>query len=158
VKIETAAQAAEALRPLAGNLAPVLFSLGILGTGLLAAPILAGSSAYAVSELMEWPEGLQKQPRAAGRFYGVIALGMLIGLTLNLFRINPVRALYWSALVNGLVAVPVLVFVMRMAGDRRVVGEFLLPRGLRILGWITTLSMAAAGVALLFFLVRGAVS
>jgi len=158
VKIETAAQAAEALRPLAGNLAPLLFSLGILGTGLLAVPILAGSSAYAVSELMGWPEGLQKKPTRAGRFYGVIALGMLIGLALNLFRINPVRALYWSALVNGLVAVPVLVFVMRMAGDRRVVGKFLLPRGLRILGWITTLSMAAAGMALLFFLVRGSVS
>jgi len=158
VKIETAGQAAEALRPLAGNLAPLLFSLGILGTGLLAVPILAGSSAYAVSELMGWPEGLQKKPTRAGRFYGVIALGMLIGLALNLLRINPVRALYWSALVNGLVAVPVLVFVMRMAGDRRVVGKFLLPRGLQILGWITTLSMAAAGMALLFFLVRGSVS
>jgi len=158
VKIETAGQAAEALRPLAGNLAPLLFSLGILGTGLLAVPILAGSSAYAVSELMGWPEGLQKKPTRAGRFYGVIALGMLIGLALNLLRINPVRALYWSALVNGLVAVPVLVFVMRMAGDRRVVGKFLLPRGLRILGWITTLSMAAAGMALLFFLVSGSVS
>jgi Mn2+/Fe2+ NRAMP family transporter len=155
VKIETAAQAAEALRPLAGNFAPLLFSLGIVGTGLLAVPILAGSSAYAVSELMNWPEGLQKKPRQAGKFYGVIACGMLIGLALNLLRINPVRALYWSALVNGLVAVPVLIFIMRLASDRQVVGDFILPKGLRILGWITTLCMAAAGVALLFFLIRG---
>jgi len=154
-KIETAAQAAEALRPLAGALAPALFSLGILGTGLLAVPILAGSSAYAVSELMQWPEGLQKPPRQAGKFYGVIALGMLIGLALNLFRINPVRALFWSALVNGLVAVPVLALVMRLASDPRIVGQFTLPRGLRILGWLTTLSMAAAAATLLFFLVRG---
>lgn len=148
--ITSAAQAAEALRPIAGDFAFALFAVGIIGTGLLAVPILAGSAAYAVSETFGWVEGLDRKPREAKAFYGVIALATAGGLALNLIGLDPMRALYWAAVVNGLLAPPLMVVTMLIARNRRVMGELVIPRGLEIGGWISTLVMwVVAGVFLL---------
>jgi Mn2+/Fe2+ NRAMP family transporter len=147
-EIETSSQAAEALRPVAGRFAFLLFSLGIIGTGLLAVPVLAGSSAYAVGESRRWPTGLARAPRAAWRFYGVIAASTLIGILVNVVHLDPVKALFWSAVVNGVVAAPIMVMVMLIASRRKIMGAFALPVGLRILGWAATLVMAAVSVAM----------
>jgi NRAMP (natural resistance-associated macrophage protein)-like metal ion transporter len=148
--ITSAAQAAEALRPIAGDFAFALFAVGIIGTGLLAVPILAGSAAYAVSETFGWVEGLDRKPREAKAFYGVIALATTGGLALNLIGLDPMRALYWAAVVNGLLAPPLMVVTMLIARNRRVMGELVIPRGLEIGGWISTLVMwVVAGVFLL---------
>ncbi|HQV03750.1 MULTISPECIES: divalent metal cation transporter [unclassified Novosphingobium] len=148
--ITSAAQAAEALRPIAGDFAFALFAVGIIGTGLLAVPILAGSAAYAVSETFGWVEGLDRKPREAKAFYGVIALATAGGLALNLIGLDPMRALYWAAVVNGLLAPPLMVVTMLIARNRRVMGELVIPRWLEIGGWISTLVMwVVAGVFLL---------
>ncbi|HCF24370.1 MAG TPA: iron transporter [Novosphingobium sp.] len=148
--ITSAAQAAEALRPIAGDFAFALFAVGIIGTGLLAVPILAGSAAYAVSETFGGVEGLDRKPREAKAFYGVIALATAGGLALNLIGLDPMRALYWAAVVNGLLAPPLMVVTMLIARNRRVMGELVIPRWLEIGGWISTLVMwVVAGVFLL---------
>jgi len=149
-EIETAAQAAEALRPLAGPHAYLLFSFGIIGTGLLAIPVLAGSSAFAVAELFRWPEGLAKTPWQAKRFYLVIALGFALGWLLNILGIDPVKALFWSAVLNGLVSVPILAALMQVASSREAMGTLPVRGSLRVLGWLTTACMALAAGALLW--------
>jgi NRAMP (natural resistance-associated macrophage protein)-like metal ion transporter len=147
-EIQTAADAAEALRPLAGNFAFVLFTLGIVGTGLLAIPVLAGSAAYAVSEMMHWRSGLELKLGEAKRFYGVVAAATLVGLALNLLGIDPIRALFWSAVINGLVAGPVMIVMMNMASNPRVMGKLPIPPWLRRTGWVATLVMLIAAVGL----------
>jgi Mn2+/Fe2+ NRAMP family transporter len=147
--IQTTTQAAEALRPVAGNFAHLLFSVGIIGTGLLALPVLAGSSAYAVAETMQWPMGLEKSPRAASGFYLLIAISTIAGVGLNVLRFDPIRALFWSAVINGVASAPIMVAIMLLASRRTVMGEFTLPARLRILGWSATLVMSAMAIALL---------
>ncbi len=148
--IETAAQAAASLKPLAGAFAAALFALGIISTGLLAVPVLAGSLAYAVAEIRGWPLGLARLPGRAKAFYATIAAATVGGALLNFSPVSPIKALYWSAVVNGLVAAPVMVLMMLLSRDRRVMGKFRIGGWLRASGWIATLVMAGAGIALLF--------
>ncbi|HSR66063.1 MAG TPA: Nramp family divalent metal transporter [Xanthomonadaceae bacterium] len=147
--IASAAQAAEALRPIAGGFTFWIFSAGIIGTGLLAVPVLAGSAAYAVGELMQWHVSLESRPREAKGFYLVLAGAMLTGLALDFIGIDPIRALFWSAVLNGVVAAPAMVMIMLLAGNRRVVAGFRLPPALRIAGWAATVVMLATTVGLL---------
>ncbi|HVR90224.1 MAG TPA: divalent metal cation transporter [Novosphingobium sp.] len=147
-EVTSAAQAADALRPIAGNLAFVLFAMGIIGTGLLAVPILAGSAAYAVSETFAWTEGLDRKPREAKAFYGAIAVATLAGVALNFIGIDPMRALYWAAVVNGLLAPPLMLVTMLIARNPKAMGELTISRKLAFGGWISTAIMA--GVAILF--------
>lgn len=153
--IQTAGQAAEALRPLAGRFAFTLFALGIIGTGLLAVPVLAGSAAYAIGEALKWPTGLDRKPLDAKGFYSVLAAATLLGLAINFpavqrhLHVTPIKALFVCAIINGVVAVPIMVVVMLMAGNPKVMGKFSLSSGpLRAIGWVATLVMflAAAGM------------
>ena len=146
--IETSAQAAEALRPIAGFLTFAVFAAGIVGTGLLAVPVLAGSAAYAMGEAFGWPTGLSRLPRDAKAFYGTIAIATLIGVFINFVDIDPIKALFWSAVLNGVVAVPLMVVIMVMARQRRVMGSFVVPRPLWSMGWLSTGVMAAAVAAM----------
>ena len=147
--IETSAQAAEALRPIAGELAFAVFALGILGTGLLALPVLAGSAAYALAETCRWPAGLGMKPARAKAFYATIAAATALGVLLNFSPLDPIKALFWSAVINGLVAVPVMIMMMLMSRRRAIMGHFPLPRTLHVGGWLATLVMAVAAVAML---------
>jgi len=146
--IATSAEAAEALRPIAGPFAFALFACGIIGTGLLAMPVLAGSAAYALGEAMGWRVGLAQKAKRAPAFYAAIGLATLIGALMNFSPIDPVRALFWSAVINGIVAVPIMAIMMLMTRRRDIMGEFVLPRYLRVLGWAATAVMAATVVAL----------
>jgi NRAMP (natural resistance-associated macrophage protein)-like metal ion transporter len=141
--VETSAQAAEALRPIAGPSAFVLFAVGIIGTGLLAVPILAGSAAYAVGEACKWPVGLARKPKQATAFYSVLTAATVLGLGITLTPLDPIKALYWSAVINGVVAVPVMSVMMVMTAQRKIMGKFLVVGGLRWLGWASTAAMAA---------------
>jgi len=146
--IQSATQAAEALRPVAGDFAFALFTVGIIGTGLLAVPVLAGSAAYAVSGVFGWSASLERQALQAKRFYGVLAAATLIGLGLNFTSIDPIKALFWAAVINGVLAGPVMVVIMLMATNPAVMSQFVLSRRLRITGWLATAVMliAAAGL------------
>src|ERR1700752_5258512 len=146
--IETSAQAAEALRPIAGPFAEWIFALGIVGTGLLAIPVLAGATAYAVGESRQWPVRLARKPKEAVAFYGVLALSGGIGIALNFTPINPISALYWSAVINGVLAVPVMVLLMLMARHRNVMGRFVIGGPLYWLGWLSTTAMALSVIAM----------
>jgi NRAMP (natural resistance-associated macrophage protein)-like metal ion transporter len=146
--IATATQAAEALRPIAGPFAFALFALGVIGTGMLAVPVLAGSAAYALAEALEWPSGLARLPRAAKAFYGTIAIATLLGMAFNLLPIDPIKALFWTAVINGVVAVPIMIMTMIMASQRRVMGSFVLPLPLAAMGWLATAVMMAVAVAM----------
>jgi NRAMP (natural resistance-associated macrophage protein)-like metal ion transporter len=148
--VASSAQAAEALRPLAGKFAFLLFSMGIIGTGLLAVPVLAGSSAFALAESFRWRRGLDLSPLRGARFYGVIAVSTLIGVGLGFTRIDPIKALYWAAVVNGVISVPIMVTMMRMVANPKVMGEFVATKRLAVLGWLATAVMAAA-VGVMFF-------
>ena len=148
--VTSAAQAAEALRPIAGNLAFALFAVGIIGTGLLAVPVLAGSAAYAVSETFRWTEGLDRKPREAKAFYGVIAVATLGGVALNFTGIDPMRALYWAAVVNGLLAPPLMVVTMMIARNPRIMGRLTIPPRLAFGGWLSTTVMWAIALLFLF--------
>jgi Mn2+/Fe2+ NRAMP family transporter len=152
--IDSATQAAEALRPVAGPYAFAIFTFGIIGTGLLAVPVLAGSAAYALGEANKWPIGLARKPHAAKAFYASIAVATMIGALLNLSPINPIKALYWSAVLNGIVAVPLMVILMLMTGNPRVMGRFVIGGALRVVGWAATLVMAASAVAMVVTIVR----
>ena len=147
--IQTAAQAAEALRPLAGQFAFLLFAAGIIGTGMIAVPVLAGSAAYAVAETFEWKRGLDLKLLEAREFYAIIALATLGGVVLDFSPIDPIKALFWCAVINGVIAVPIMVVMMLMADDPRVMGRFTVKRRLKALGWLATGTMAAAVVAML---------
>jgi Mn2+/Fe2+ NRAMP family transporter len=144
--VDTAAKAASALRPLAGNFAYLLFALGILGVGLIGVPVLAGSAAYAFSEAMGWKEGLERKAGSAHGFYGVIALSVLAGLGIQYSPISPMKALFWSAVINGVVAVPLMVVIIMLASKKSVMGAFTADRWIVILGWIATGVMGAAAV------------
>jgi NRAMP (natural resistance-associated macrophage protein)-like metal ion transporter len=146
--VETSAQAAKALEPLAGRFAFGLFAVGIIGTGLLAVPVLAGSAAYGVAEAFRWRASLEMRPARAKQFYGVLAVATLVGLALNFIGLNPIRALFWSAVINGVVSVPLMVVTMRMAANRKVMGEFTLPPYMRVMGWVATAVMLAASIGL----------
>ena len=148
-EIESSAQAASALRPIAGDFAFAVFALGIIGTGLLAVPVLAGSAAYALAEARKWPEGLARKPQKAKAFYATIAIATLFGVLINASPINPIKALYWSAVINGVAAVPIMAMMMHMTANKRVMGDFPVSDGLRIVGWCATAVMAAAVAAML---------
>ncbi len=148
VTIDTSAQAAEALRPIAGRFAFVVFAAGIIGTGLLALPVLAGSAAYATGEAMGWHVGLARRLGHARAFYATIAAATFVGAALNVAGLDPVKALFWSAVVNGVVAVPVMTSMMVLAARPAVMGAFTLGRTLRVFGWLATAVMAAATVAM----------
>jgi NRAMP (natural resistance-associated macrophage protein)-like metal ion transporter len=147
--IQTASQAAKALEPLAGKFAFVIFTLGIIGTGLLAVPVLAGSAAYGVSEAFQWTASLQKKPKQAVRFYLTIGAATCIGLALTFAHINPMKALFWSAVINGVVAVPVMVIMMILTHSRKIMGKFTCPGYLQWVGWFGTAVMFLASVGLI---------
>jgi NRAMP (natural resistance-associated macrophage protein)-like metal ion transporter len=142
--IQTSAQAAEALRPIAGKFAFLLFSMGIIGTGLLAVPVLAGSAAFAVAESFRWRRGLDLTPLRGARFYGVIAAATMIGVALGFTRLDPIKALFYAAVINGVISAPIMVVMMRMASNPKIMGEFVVTQRLRILGWVATTVMAIA--------------
>ncbi len=146
--IQTSAQAAEALRPLAGDFAFLLFSLGIIGTGMLAVPVLAGSAAYAVVESFDWRSGLDKKLHEAKEFYAIIVLATLGGVLLNFTSIDPIKALFWSAVINGVIALPIMVVMMLLGSNEGVMGRFTIGKRLRWLGWLATAVMGAAVVAM----------
>lgn len=146
--IATSAQAASALRPVAGEFAFILFTIGIVGTGLLAIPVLAGSAAYAVAGAFQWRSSLELAPSAARKFYGIIAASTLAGVALGFAQFDPIQALYWSAVINGVIAVPVMAVMMHLGGLPSVMGGQVLPGWLKMLGWVCTAAMAAAVAAM----------
>jgi Mn2+/Fe2+ NRAMP family transporter len=148
-EIETSAQAARALKPIAGEFAFVVFALGIVGTGLLAVPVLAGSAAYAIGEAWRWPIGLSRDPEDAVAFYFTVAAAGVLGIALTLSPIDPIKALYWTAVINGTIAVPVMAVMMLMTGERRVMGKFVISGWLRWLGWLSTAAMAACVIGMI---------
>lgn len=143
-EINSAKEAALALRPFAGNFAYFLFALGIIGTGLLAVPVLAGSGAYAISEMMKWREGLEFKFSRARGFYLVIIISILFGLALNFFDINPIKALYYAAFINGIIAVPLLIAIMVVGDDKKIMKSETHPFWVRIFGWFGVLAMIVA--------------
>jgi len=147
--IQSATEAAQALTPLAGNLATVLFAIGIIGAGLLAVPVLTGSAAYAVAETFGWSEGLDEKPRDAKKFYVVIAASTLVGVAIDLIGINPISALFWTAVINGVVAPPLLVLVMLIANNKKVMGKRTNGSFTNVVGWLAAAVMFAAAVGML---------
>jgi Mn2+/Fe2+ NRAMP family transporter len=152
--IETTSQAAEALRPIVGSFSFLLFALGIIGSGLLAVPVLAGSVAYAVAESYERPSGLSLQPAEARTFYSIIAIATIGGAALDFTSIEPIKALYWSAIVNGIVAVPLLFLILWMAGLKKVLGIFVVKGKLLFLGYLAATVMAICAIAMLVITFR----
>lgn len=148
-QIETSAQAAEALRPIAGAFAFAVFAVGIIGTGLLAVPVLAGSVAYAVAEMFQWPEGLDRRPREAKAFYGTIAVATLGSVALSFTALDPIRALYWTAVINGILAVPLMAIMLMMAVNSRIMGRLTAPWWMVMVGWLTVAALALATIGFL---------
>lgn len=147
--IESAIQAAQALRPLAGDAAYLLWAPGLIGAGVLCVPILTGSAAYAAAEAMGWKRGLDERPKRAKLFYGVIALSTIAGMLINFMGVNPITALFWTAVINGFLAPPILVVVMLVANNKSVLGEHVNGPVSNAVGWATTVAMSAAAAALL---------
>ena len=147
--IDTAAQAAEALRPLAGPFAFTAFAAGIIGTGLLAVPVLAGSSAYAVAEALNRPAGLGRKPGDALTFYGTIAASTMIGVGIHFSPVDPIKALFWSAVINGVLSVPILAVTMIVAVQPHIMGSHVLPAYLRWGGWASVTVIAIVVIAML---------
>ncbi len=152
--VQSSAQAAEALRPIAGAFAEFIFALGIVGTGLLAIPVLAGSTAYAIGEGRRWPVGLSRKPKQAVAFYSVLTLSVVLGVLLNFTGIDPIKALYWSAVINGVLAAPVMVMMMLLARRPQVMGDLIVTGWLYWLGWASTIAMGLCivGMAVTFFM------
>jgi len=146
--IQTSSQAAEALKPIAGQFALGIFTLGIVGTGLLAVPVLAGSAAYALCEAQRWPIGLARKPKRAKAFYTTIAIATLSGVAITLSPLDPIKALFWSAVINGVVAVPVMAMMMLITSNKNIMGKFVLKGALRLVGWVATGVMAAAALGM----------
>lgn len=146
--IQSATDAAQALRPLAGDAAATLLALGLTGAGFLAVPVLTGSAAYAVAEAFGWRHSLDDKPRRAKAFYTVIAVSTLIGMLINFLGINPIDALFWTAVINGFLAPPLLVLILLIANNRKVMGKRVNSRGINIVGWLTTAILFAAAIAL----------
>jgi Mn2+/Fe2+ NRAMP family transporter len=148
--IQTAKQAAEALRPLAGAGAYWLFTLGMIGTGMLAVPVLAGSCAYTVAEGARWKAAsLNLEPRIARKFYGVIGVSIVVGLALNFAHMNAVKMLFWSAILNGVLAPPLVVIIVLLTSDKKVMGHHANTRGMKCLGWTCAIVMSVAAVGLI---------
>jgi NRAMP (natural resistance-associated macrophage protein)-like metal ion transporter len=147
--VTTSAEAASALRPIAGEFAFLLFAAGIVGTGLLAVPVLAGSAGYAVAEAMRWPIGHGLEPAEAKGFYSILTLATLLGAALDFAPVDPIQALFWAAVLNGVVAVPIMVVMMRMAVQPRIMGAFVITPRLQRLGWLATIAMAVAVTAMI---------
>jgi NRAMP (natural resistance-associated macrophage protein)-like metal ion transporter len=146
--VQTSSQAAEALRPIAGRFAFTIFALGIIGTGMLALPVLAASASYAVGEALRWRVGLDQKPGRARAFYGTITAATLVGGVLNFTPLDPIKALFWSAVINGVSAVPIMVMIMLLGSRRTVMGQFTLTPWLKALGWLATAVMAAAAAGM----------
>ncbi|MFY9837286.1 MAG: divalent metal cation transporter [Xanthobacteraceae bacterium] len=155
--IATSAQAAEALRPLAGVFAELIFALGIIGTGLLAIPVLAGSTAYAVGESRKWPVGLSRKPKGAVAFYAVLTVSVLIGIGLNFTPLDPIKALYWSAVINGMLAPPVMALMMLLVRKKAVMGSIRIEGWLYWLGWLATAVMALSIAGMAFSVAPGTI-
>lgn len=147
--IQSSVDAAKALEPIAGSAAGFIFATGIIGTGILAVPVLAGSAAYAVGEAAKWPVGLSRKPREAKAFYATVIVATAIGIGLNFTPIEPIKALVWSAIVNGVVAVPVMVILMLLASDTSIMKDFAIGLALKIFGWLATAAMAAAVIGMM---------
>ena len=147
--INTAAQAASALRPLAGDFAFILFAVGILGVGLIGVPVLACSGAYALSEAMGWNSGLENKANDARGFYSIIVVSVLLGLVIQYTPISPMKALFWSAVINGVIAVPLMVVIILLVSKKSVMGKFTASRPIIILGWIAVAVMGAAAIVML---------
>ena len=145
--INSASQAAEALRPFAGDYTYFLFAIGVIGTGLLAIPVLAGASSYALAESLKWREGLYRQLKQAQAFYGVIIISLILGVAINFIGLDPIKALIYSAVANGLVAPIVLFFIVRLSSSKKVMGEWANKRWVTVAGWLVTAMMSVAGVA-----------
>jgi len=152
-QIETAAQAAEALRPLAGNFAFLIFALGIIGSGLLAVPILAGSASYAFSEAFGWREGLYLKLKQAHGFYGIVTIATLLGLLINFTPVTPFQMLYYTAVLNGIVAPPLMVIIMLIGNNKKIMGRYTNSKLSNIFGWFITLLMLLAALALLITII-----
>jgi Mn2+/Fe2+ NRAMP family transporter len=150
--VQTSSQAALALKPIAGKFAFLLFSAGIVGTGLLALPVLAGSAAYAMAGTFRWRNSLALKPQLAKRFYGIIVMSTIVGLAIGFTPIDPIKALYWSAVINGVVSVPIMILIMFMAVNPKIMGRFVIPARLRITGWLATAVMGFAVVAMFWFM------
>jgi NRAMP (natural resistance-associated macrophage protein)-like metal ion transporter len=150
--IQTSAQAATALRPIAGEFAFLLFSAGIIGTGMLAIPVLAGSAAYAMAGAFNWKNGLELKPERAKKFYGIIAVATLIGIVLCFTPFDPIKALYWSAVINGVISVPIMAVMMLMAARSEIMGRFVISRKLAVMGWLATILMGTAVFAMFWTL------
>jgi NRAMP (natural resistance-associated macrophage protein)-like metal ion transporter len=146
--IQTSSQAAEALKPIAGPLAFAIFALGIVGTGLLAVPVLAGSAAYALCESRQWPSGLARKPLQAKAFYATIVVATLSGIAITFSPLDPIKALFWSAVINGVVSVPVMAMMMLITSNKKIMGKFVLTGGLKYMGWLATAVMAAAAATM----------
>lgn len=146
--IRSATDAAQALRPLAGDLATVLFAIGLIGAGLLAVPVLTGSAAFAVAETFGWRSGLDEKPRHAKKFYAVIVVSTLVGIGIDFIGINPISALYWTAVINGVIAPPLLIIVMLVSNNRKVMGPRVNGLGTNIVGWLAASIMFAAAIGM----------
>jgi Mn2+/Fe2+ NRAMP family transporter len=146
--IQTSSQAAEALRPIAGEFTFVIFAMGIIGCGLLAVPVLAGSAAYAIGEALHWRVGLSQRPSLAKAFYGTIAVAMFVGAALNFSPIDPIKALFWSAVINGVAAAPIMTMIMLLASRKAVMRQFTISPWLKSWGWLATGVMAAAAIGM----------
>lgn len=153
--IQSSSQAAEALKPLAGPLAELIFALGIIGTGLLAIPVLAGSTAYAIAEGRKWPVGLARKPKEAIAFYTVLAISGALGIALDFAPLDPIKALFWSAVINGILAAPIMAVLMVLVRSRKVMGSFTVSGGLYWLGWSSTAAMAFCVVGMGISLITG---
>jgi NRAMP (natural resistance-associated macrophage protein)-like metal ion transporter len=151
--IQTSAQAAAALKPIAGDFAFLLFAAGIIGTGLLAVPVLAGSAAYAVSESFRWPIGLGLPLAEARGFYFILTVATVLGVAIDLSGVESIKTLFWAAVVNGIVSVPIMVVMMLLAGKPQVMGRFVVRRRLKVLGWLATAAMAAAVGAMFILMI-----
>jgi Mn2+/Fe2+ NRAMP family transporter len=151
--IQTSAQAAEALRPFAGNASYLLFAAGIIGSGLLAVPVLAGASSYAVAESFHWREGLYRKLGKAAGFYGTIIISVMVGLGINFLGIDPFKALIYAAVINGIIAPVIMVMILLISGNRKIMGRWVNRKLATIVGWLTTLAMTVAGVAAIYALV-----
>lgn len=146
--IESSVDAAKAIEPLAGSFAKIIFATGIIGTGLLAVPVLAGSAAYAIGEAARWKVGLSREPSEAKAFYTTVGLATIVGMLLNFTPIPPMKALFWSAVINGVVAVPVMVILMLIASNREVMKQFVIQGSLKVFGWASCLAMFAAVIGM----------
>ena len=146
--ISSSVDAAKALEAIAGAFAKIIFAAGIIGTGLLAVPVLAGSAAYAIGEARRWPVGLSRQPLEAKAFYLTLAVATVVGMALDFTAINPISALFWSAVINGVVAVPIMIILMLLASNPAVMRQFVIGRTLKVLGWTATAAMTASVIGM----------